>query len=51
MKIKFFYKLNSKASQKELSDLVQVFESDRYRTVNLEGQINDLTELHQVRKT
>lgn len=35
-------------TQKELADMGLALESERYRAERLEGQINDLTELHQV---
>lgn len=38
------------ASQKELADLSQALENERYRAERLEAQVNDLTELHQVIK-
>lgn len=38
------------ATQKELADLSVTLDSERYRAERLESQINDLTELHQVRK-
>lgn len=37
------------AAQKELADMSLALESERYRAERLEGQINDLTELHQVK--
>jgi Predicted transmembrane and coiled-coil 2 protein len=36
-------------TQKELGDMSLALESERYRAERLEGQINDLTELHQVK--
>lgn len=39
------------ASQKELADLSQALENERYRAERLEVQVNDLTELHQVMKS
>lgn len=40
----------AQASQKELADLSQALENERYRAERLEAQVNDLTELHQVIK-
>lgn len=44
--------LNSffQTSQKEFNNLTSTLESERYRAEGLEEQINDLTELHQVRR-
>jgi hypothetical protein len=39
---------NFKATQKELTDMSILLEGERYRAERLEGQINDLSELHQV---
>lgn len=36
-------------TQKELVDMSSALDSERYRAERLEGQINDLTELHQVK--
>ncbi|XP_046811987.1 transmembrane and coiled-coil domains protein 2, partial [Lucilia cuprina] len=37
-------------AQKEVNNLTATLESERYRAESLEEQINDLTELHQVRE-
>lgn len=37
--------------QKEFQDVSRELESERYRAERLEEQVNDLTELHQVKLT
>lgn len=54
VEIEFGLKLKLKivkfqTTQKELSDMSLALDSERYRAERLEGQINDLTELHQVK--